>query len=168
MMEKITANDYTSPSRREAFSLGESVSVVGVCLDDEAWKFLRQFADSTGLIQVPGNVTEYRASQDQDALLESLGSLSPDVCLVDFDKDRAAAAIVAEHIHSGLSNTAVFALSSQTSPEAILEAMRAGCGEYLTKPLEREQLVKAIARIGSRRKEKEKQKQRWLKKEYLK
>jgi len=66
---------------------------------------------------------------------------------------------VAERIHSGFSETAIFAVSSQTHPEAILEAMRAGCGEYLTKPMEREQLVKAIARIGSRRKEKEKQEQ---------
>jgi pilus assembly protein CpaE len=53
----------------------------------------------------------------------------------------------------------VFAVSSQTHPEAILEAMRSGCGEYLVKPLEREQLVKAVARIGSRRKDKEKQDQ---------
>jgi pilus assembly protein CpaE len=37
--------------------------------------------------------------------------------------------------------------------------MRSGCGEYLVKPLEREQLVKAIARIGSRRKDKEKKEQ---------
>ena len=90
-------------------------------------------------------------------MLEFLGNPAPDICLVDFDKDRHSAAIVAERIHSGLPETAVFAVSSQTHPEAILEAMRSGCGEYLVKPLDREQLVKAIARIGSRRREKQEQ-----------
>src|SRR5216684_1814590 len=156
-MKPMTAKDSTSASRRESFNLGEPVSVVGVCVDEEMWRFLGLFAGSTGLIQLRNRVGDYRAAQDQDAFLESLGNLVPDVCLVDFDKDRHTAAIVAERIHSGLPETAVFAVSSQTHPEAILEAMRSGCCEYLVKPLDREQLVKAIARIGSRRKEKQEQ-----------
>jgi len=158
-MKPMTANDSTSAPRRETFNLGDAVSVVGVCVDEETWRFLGVFAGSTGLIQLRGRVGQYRDTQDQDSLVESLASLAPDVCLVDFDKDRHAAAVVAERIHSGLPETAVFAVSSQTHPEAILEAMRSGCGEYLVKPLEREQLVKAVARIGSRRKDKEKQDQ---------
>ncbi len=153
----MTVNDSTSASRREGFNLGEPISVVGVCLDEETWRLLGLFAGSTGLIQLRTRVGDYRSAQDQDAILESLGHPVPDICLVDFDKDRSAAAMVAERIHSGLPETAVFAVSSQTHPEAILEAMRSGCGEYLVKPLDREQLVKAIARIGSRRKEKQEQ-----------
>ena len=156
-MKPMTANDSTNASRRESFNLGEVVSVVGVCVDDEMWRLLDLFAGSTGLIQLRARVRDYRSAQDPDALLESLGNPTPDICLVDFDKDRHSAAIVAERIHSGLPETAVFAVSSQTHPEAILEAMRSGCGEYLVKPLDREQLVKAIARIGSRRKEKQEQ-----------
>ena len=156
-MKPMTANDSTNASRRESFNLGEVVSVVGVCVDDEMWRLLDLFAGSTGLIQLRARLRDYRSAQDPDALLESLGNPTPDICLVDFDKDRHSAAIVAERIHSGLPETAVFAVSSQTHPEAILEAMRSGCGEYLVKPLDREQLVKAIARIGSRRKEKQEQ-----------
>ena len=158
-MTQMTSNESTRSSHRETFNLGEPVSVVGVCVDEEAWHFLGLFAGSTGLIQLRGRVGDYRGTQDQDAFLESLGNLAPDICLIDFDKDRHTAAIAAERIHGDLPETAVFALSSQTHPEAILEAMRSGCGEYLVKPLEREQLVKAIARIGSRRKDKEKQEQ---------
>ncbi len=156
-MKPMTVNDSTSASGRESFNLGEPVSVLGVCVDEEMWRLLGQFADSTGLIQLRGRVGEYRNAQDQDAIVESLGNSTPDICIVDFDKDRHSAAMVAERIHSGLPETAVFAVSSQTHPEAILEAMRSGCGEYLVKPLDREQLVKAIARIGSRRREKQEQ-----------
>ena len=158
-MTQMTSNDFTSASHRETFNLGEPVSMAGVCVDEEMWRFLTLFAGSTGLIQLRGRLGDYRATQDQDAFLESVGNLAPDICLVDFDKDRHTAAIVAERIHSSFPETVVFAVSSQTHPEAILEAMRSGCGEYLLKPLEREQLVKAIARVGSRRKDKEKQEQ---------
>ena len=153
----MTAKDSTSASPRESFYMGETVSVVGVCVDEETWRFLGLFADSTGLIQLRTRVGDYRSGQDQDAVLEYLGNPAPDICLVDFDKDRRAAAIMAERIHSGLPDTAVFAVSSQTHPDAILEAMRSGCGEYLVKPIDREQLVKAVARIGARRKEKQEQ-----------
>jgi pilus assembly protein CpaE len=156
-MTPMKANDSTSASPRESFYLGEPVSVVGVCVDEEMWRFLGLFADSTGLIQLRTRVGDYRSAQDQDAVLEDLGNPAPDICLVDFDEDRRSAAIMAERIHSGLPDTAVFAMSSQTHPDAILEAMRSGCGEYLVKPIDREQLVKAVARIGARRKEKQEQ-----------
>jgi pilus assembly protein CpaE len=156
-MKPMMAKDPTDAVPRESFYLGESVSVVGICVDEEVWRFLGLFAGSTGLVQLRARVGDYRSAQDQDALLEQLGNPAPDICLVDFDKDRAGAAIVAERIHSGLPDTAVFAVSSQTHPDAILEAMRAGCGEYLVKPIDREQLVRAVARIVARRKEKQEQ-----------
>jgi pilus assembly protein CpaE len=153
----MTAKDPTSASTRETFNLGEPVSVVGVCLDEEMWRFLGLFAGSTGLIQLRARFGDHRGTPDQDAVLESLGRLAPDICLIDFDQNRQTAAIVAERVHSSLPQTAVFAVSSQTRPDAILEAMRSGCGEYLVKPIDREQLVKAVARIAARRKEKQEQ-----------
>jgi len=56
MTQKIMANNLTGPARRETFNLVEPVSVVGVCVDEEIWRFLTQFADSTGLIQLRGRV----------------------------------------------------------------------------------------------------------------
>jgi len=141
---------------RESFYMSEPVSVVAVAADDEIWRFLELFAESTGLIQLRSRTGD-RRGLDQDAILEHLGNSGPDICLVDFDKDRRAAAMIAERIHTALPETAVFALSAQTQPEVILEAMRSGCGEYLVKPIDREQLIKAVARIGSRRRDKQDQ-----------
>ncbi len=156
-MRAMTYKDATGASPRESFYMSEPVSVVGISVDDEVWRFLGLFAGSTGLIQLRSRVGDDRGGLDQDVVLENLGSPSPDICLIDFDKDRRGAAIVAERIHTALPETAVFAVSSQTHPDAILEAMRAGCGEYLVKPIDREQLVKAVARIGARRRDKQEQ-----------
>jgi pilus assembly protein CpaE len=149
--------DSAGTSPRESLYMSERVSVVGISIDDEIWRFLGLFAESTGLIQLRSRVGENRGGFDQDAILEDLGTPGPDICLVDFDKDRRGAAIVAERIHTTLPETTVFAVSSQTQPDVILEAMRAGCGEYVVKPIDREQLIKAVARIGARRKDKQEQ-----------
>jgi pilus assembly protein CpaE len=141
---------------RESFYMSEPVSVVAVGTDDEICRFLELFAESTGLIQLRSRIGDHRGL-DQDTVLEHLGNSGPDICLVDFDKDRRTAAIIAERIHTALPETAVFAVSAQTQPEVILEAMRSGCGEYLVKPIDREQLIKAVARIGSRRRDKQEQ-----------
>src|SRR5450759_5044257 len=93
-MTPMKANDSTSASPRESFYLGEPVSVVGVCVDEEMWRFLGLFADSTGLIQLRTRVGDYRSAQDQDAVLEDLGNPAPDICLVYFDQDRRSAAIL--------------------------------------------------------------------------
>jgi pilus assembly protein CpaE len=64
---------------------------------------------------------------------------------------------LAERIRARLPQAAIFAVSSQTQSNAILEAMRCGCNEYLTKPIDREQLTTAVLRIGANRKERQDQ-----------
>src|SRR5437762_7021923 len=62
--------------------------------------------------------------------------------------------MVAERIHADAPDSAIFAVSSQSQPDLIIQAMRSGCSEYLLKPLDPEQLLNAVARVGGRRREK--------------
>src|SRR5579862_8822518 len=110
-MRTMTSKDLTGASPRESLYMSEPVSVVGISVDDEVWRFLGLFAGSTGLIQLRNRVGDDRGGLDQDTILESLGNPNPDICLIDFDKDRRAAAIIAERIHTALPDTAVFAVS---------------------------------------------------------
>jgi pilus assembly protein CpaE len=156
-MTPMASKDLAGTPPREGIYMSEPVSLVGVGVDETVWRFLGLFAESTGLIQLRSRIGDDRGDLDQEVVVEYLGSPGPDICLVDFDKDRRSAAIIAERIHTALPQTAVFAVSSLAHPDAILEAMRAGCGEYLVKPIDREQLIKAVARIGARRKDKQEQ-----------
>jgi len=153
-MKTMDSRDPLKMISRESFYPGEALSLVGVCLDDAAWQALKSFADSTSLIKLRFHLGDYRI-QDRDSVSEYLGEPAPDICLIDFDKDRRSASIMAERIHSSSPGTALFAISSQTQPDAILEAMRSGCSEYVTKPIDRDQLVSAVVRVGARRKEKQ-------------
>lgn len=151
-MKPMSIRDELNSSPRESFSTSEPLSVVGVCLDEETWTVLKVFADSAPLIRLRSHVSEYR-TQDTDSVLEWMGTPTPDICIVDFDRDRRKAAMAAEIIHSAAPESAIFAVSSDAQPDLIIQAMRSGCSEYLLKPIGREQLLNAVARVGGRRRE---------------
>jgi len=151
-MNPMSIRDAINNSPRESFSPSEPLSVVGVCLDEDTWSVLKQFAESAPLIRLRSHLSEYRV-QDTESANDWLGTPAPDICIVDFDRDRRRAALAAESIHSAAPETAVFAVSTDAQPDLIIQAMRSGCSEYLLKPMGREQLLNAVARVGGRRKE---------------
>jgi pilus assembly protein CpaE len=151
-MNPMSIRDDLNSSPRESFSNSEPLSVVGVCLDEETWTVLKNFSESAPLIKLRSHLSEYR-TQEGDSPLEWLGTPAPDICIVDFDRDRRKAALVAENIRSAVPEIAIFAVSSDAQPDLIIQAMRSGCSEYLLKPIGREQLLNAVARVGGRRKE---------------
>jgi pilus assembly protein CpaE len=151
-MNPMSIRDALNNSPRESFSASEPLSVVGVCLDEETWTVVKQFAESAPLIKLRSHISEYRA-QENDSGAEWLGDPPADICLVDFDRDRRRAAAAAENIHSAAPETAIFAVSSDAQPDLIIQAMRSGCSEYLLKPMGREQLLNSVARVGGRRRE---------------
>src|SRR5437868_11509215 len=151
-MSEMTAKDIRKPSVRDNLFSNEALSAVGLSVDDETWRFLKVFAEATPLIHLRSLIREYRVP-DSDSVGEYLGRPLPDICLIDFDSSRRSAAAVAERLHALAPGVAIFAVSSGGGPDAILEAMRSGCTEYLVKPIDREQLVNAVARVGARRKD---------------
>ncbi len=155
-MNEMTAKDPARFPSRDNLPPGDPLSVVSICLDQETWEVFKLFADSAPLIRLDRQLTEYRV-EDHESVLDWIGSPAPDVCLLDFDLDRRSAALVAERIHADAPETSIFAVSSQSQPDLIIQAMRSGCSEYLVKPLDTEQLLNAVARVGGRRREKKEQ-----------
>jgi pilus assembly protein CpaE len=145
-------NPVQTSSPRESIPPSEPLSVISICLDKETWGILKLFADSTPVVKLQKHLNDYRVD-DHESVLDWIGDPPPDICLLDFDDNRRSAALVAERIHADAPETAIFAVSSQSQPDLIIQAMRSGCGEYLLKPLDPEQLLNAVARVGGRRKE---------------
>src|SRR5438067_2487058 len=114
-MKPMSIRDAINSSAGESFSSSEPLSVIGVCLGEETWAVLKQFADSAPLIRLRSHVSDYRV-HDVESAADWLGDPAPDVCIVDFDRDRRKAALTAENIHSAAPETAIFAVSSDSQP----------------------------------------------------
>lgn len=83
----------------------------------------------------------------------SLLTKSADICIavVDFDSDTQAALDSVEFLMQSLpGKVSIVALTGDPDPTIILRAMRAGCSEYLPKPLDNRGLTDALTRIERR------------------
>jgi pilus assembly protein CpaE len=98
-----------------------------------------------------GELQGYSLQEGELQPLLKLQNAEVPVCVIDFDQDRKLAVQAANSIQLMLRGRAtLFALSEHAEPALIVEAMRAGCSEYLSKPLSIEQVCEALNRLCGR------------------
>jgi pilus assembly protein CpaE len=130
-----------------------SLSLITICADEEFAGRLRRFVAVGDVAQIQAELQHYLSGESDTGLIDHLGEKHPDICIIDMDRDREKAIHTAERIRDTLAETALFAASSDSKPDLILQAMRAGCTEFLVKPVTRDQLLEAFARVSGRKKE---------------
>ncbi|HZP24714.1 MAG TPA: AAA family ATPase [Terriglobales bacterium] len=95
-----------------------------------------------------GQMQDYSRRDGDRLIVEKLARAEIAVCIIDFDRDREAAVEAANAIQQALHGRGtLIAVSAKSEPALILQAMRAGCSEYLTKPVSIEQLAEALHRL---------------------
>jgi pilus assembly protein CpaE len=98
-----------------------------------------------------GELQGYSLHQGELQPLLQLQAADVSVCVIDFDQDRTLAVQAANTLHQMLrGKTILIALSEKSDPTLIVEAMRAGCSEYLSKPFSVEQVCESLNRLCGR------------------
>jgi len=73
------------------------------------------------------------------------------IAIVDFDADHALALKTMDFLRSSFFHkVAIVAISSATDPDLLLQAMRAGCSEFLAKPFNESEFKETLARLEHR------------------
>jgi pilus assembly protein CpaE len=150
-MTLMTFKDANQADLRGKPATADALTVLGICLDADTRSLLQKFVERGQPVRFKNHLTSYpcETGMGREGAVESA-----DVILIDLDQDRRRATVTAESLHLERPEAAIFAISSQSQPEAIIQAMRSGCREYLVKPIQREQLLEALARVQGRRKDK--------------
>jgi pilus assembly protein CpaE len=98
-----------------------------------------------------GEVADYRQAMTELRSAERGHVAEALVCVLDFDKNRELAVQGASALQQGVrGRIALIAVSADAQPDLILNAMRAGCSEYLTKPLSVTQFCESLVRLRAR------------------
>lgn len=98
-----------------------------------------------------GELEDYSRYNGDLLLLQRLQRAEVPLWVVGFDQDRTAAVSAVSAMQQALHGRGnVIAVSEKAEPALILEAVRAGCSEYLTRPVSPEQLAEALDRIRTR------------------
>ena len=125
------------------------VAFITVNVDKETIDILRGNAARMPWTVVDADF-EYYFSADKRPYFNQK-DLDADACLaiVDFDKDPKLALKTAEFLRSSFYHKlAIVAFSSSTDPDLLLQSMRAGCSEFLNKPLNISTFTDTLARLN--------------------
>jgi DNA-binding NarL/FixJ family response regulator len=126
------------------------LSVAIIASDNQQREFLQELVDGTGVARTVHTCSTYPFAAS-DPVMHGLHNANSVVIIVDIPADDSPWALhTMELLHQEMPDAAIFAVSDQTHPAAILEAMRAGANEFIVSPVEADQLLKAFARIINR------------------
>jgi pilus assembly protein CpaE len=124
------------------------IGILCIDLDPVSRDGLENLVAQTPGAHVVDNVDRHISPREVKRLLEQF---QHKICLIDFD-DGEESARVARKLREGCDVTVtLFAASSDSRPDQIIAAMRAGCSEFLTKPFHGDQLVEALAQMQTNR-----------------
>lgn len=134
------------------------VAVAGICLDQITYRSLTQSIASIPGSAGLGNSDRYQgADRDISRLLDKAQTK---ICVIDYDTNLDEALATTERLAVDRPDIFVFAISSRSEPDHIIGAMRAGCSEYMFKPLQSDRLLEAVTRVQSKQREKSRSKTR--------
>lgn len=131
----------------------QDITVLAIHLDDAAVHLLSRVVTSVTGFTLGASLRQYFGEKDA-SLIRTLREVHPDVCIIDLDRDRSMALDTVEYLRrTSVNPISIFAVSSRMEPEAIIEAMRSGCTEYLEKPLVSDRLQEALIQVVRKRRD---------------
>src|SRR6266849_6811177 len=128
------------------------IAVMAVCLDPTSYEALSHFMSGVPGAVIIGNLDHYVGVEREVG--RALDLAHTRICFIDFDQNTEEAIWVTERLRSEFPDVHSFAVSAYSEPEAIIAAMRAGCAEYLLKPVQHERVLNGLARVEAKQKKK--------------
>src|SRR6266699_5837515 len=126
------------------------IGVMAVCLDATSYDALSHFMAGIPGAVIFGNPDHYVGVERE--IGRALDLAQTRVCFIDYDRNTEEAIWMTERLRSEYPDVHSFAVSSYSEPEAIIAAMRAGCAEYLLKPVQHDRVVDGLARVEAKQK----------------
>ncbi len=80
---------------------------------------------------------------------EVVNQTSPDAVIINIDQNEQVALSLIQALKGSAAGLGIIALSQRTDGQVILRAMRAGAGEFISTPIQIEELFQALDRVSS-------------------
>jgi pilus assembly protein CpaE len=128
------------------------IAVMAVRLDVTSYEALSHFMAGVPGAVVVGNLDHYVGVEREVGRALDLAQIR--ICFIDYDQNTEEAIWVTERLRSEYPEVHTFAVSAYSEPEGIIAAMRAGCAEYLLKPVQHERVLEALSRVDAKQKKK--------------
>jgi pilus assembly protein CpaE len=137
-----TKSHNSSPARFTVFT---------VCLDPETVANVMDGCTYATDTEFAGEFHDYMGQHKRPQFSQRVKEAAAQIALIDFDRKPEEAALSAEILHQMFpGKIAIIAVSKRNNQELILQAMRAGCSEFLACPFDLSQFTDMVDRLQSR------------------
>ena len=137
-----TKSHNSSPARFTVFTVCVDPETVANVMDGCAYAADTEFA---------GEFHDYMGRHRRPQFSQRVKDSAAQIALIDFDRNPEEAAQSAEILHQMFpGKVAIIAVSKRSHEELILQAMRAGCSEFLPCPFVLSQFTEMVGRLQSR------------------
>lgn len=128
-----------------------SITVVTVCVDPKINDQVVEAAESMPwVISATAAFDSYISDARRPYLAPQTKAATACIALVDFDVDPSQAVESTRYLHQIFAGkVTVIALAESRDPELLLQAMRAGCSEFLPKPFTKKSFTDTLSRLDS-------------------
>ncbi len=130
------------------------IAVIAVYLDPASYQTMSNLMAAVPGAVVIGNLDHYAGAERE--IGRALDLAHARVCFIDYDQNREEAIWITERLRSEYPDVHSFAVSAYSEPDGIITAMRAGCAEYLLKPVQHERILDGLTRVEAKQKAKAK------------
>lgn len=134
------------------------IAISSVGLDPMTYRTLAHFMAGIPGAMMAANLDSYSGAEWEVG--RAGDQTQTRICFLDYDQNADQAIWLTERLISDHPDINIFAVSSHSEPERIIVAMRAGCAEYLIKPLQSDRLLEALARVETRQRQRTRSKVR--------
>ena len=126
-------------------------TVFTVCVDEETVANVMDGCAYAPDTEFAGDFPDYLARGKRPQFSQRVKDSAASIAIIDFDRDSEKAAQSTEVVNQALAGKiATVAVSNRNDAELVLQAMRAGCGEFLTRPFDLSQFTATMARLQAR------------------
>ncbi len=128
-----------------------AVALITVSMDPETATQVVHAGLQTRWALCQASLPSYPSATERPTFSPEIKSATACVAIVDFDQDAERALESVSYLDQCFyGRIAIVALSSSSDPELTLQAMRAGCNEFLCKPFQLGQFEAALNRMDAR------------------
>src|ERR1035437_6439580 len=123
-------------------------AIFSVCADEAVVSVATAAAFNLSGAQFVGEFRDYISAEKRPQFSPMLKNAASCVALIDFDRDPELAIQTTERLHQiFLKKISIVGIGAQLDAGILLRAVRNGCTEFLTKPVDPEDLVAALTRF---------------------
>jgi pilus assembly protein CpaE len=127
-----------------------NVAVINICTGKNCAETINSLMQMTRWQITTASFDAHISTERRPSIPPQMKAADLKIAFIDFDADPLAAAESTRHLKLIFHNAiTVIAVAKDRDPEFLLAAMRAGCSEFIQKPIAPEILTEILARLGN-------------------